>query len=67
VQRLAYGGFVCAGCDRICDHLPHEEPDGARCSDCGPVITSEERAELDADYEADRLRRKRLGLIWHDA
>lgn len=60
----AHGGFLCAGCGRICDQIPHDEADGPRCNDCGPVITAEEQAEYDADYEAARLRRKRLGLIW---
>lgn len=63
MARRAYGGFVCAGCGRICGDLPHDD----RCTDCGPAITPKEQAELDADYEADRLRRARLGLIWHDA
>jgi hypothetical protein len=30
---MAYGGYICEGCGRICGHV---DSDG-RCNDCGPL------------------------------
>jgi hypothetical protein len=60
--RMAYGGYICEGCGRICGYVDHD----GRCNDCGP-LPKEEGERLSADevaaYHGDRraaARRERI-------
>jgi hypothetical protein len=62
---MAYGGYICEGCGRICGYV---DSDG-RCDDCGPLpleekeLTPEER-RLVAEARLHNAERERRGFRW---